>query len=147
MSTGDYLCFVDSDDWIDACMVEKMLDFSSDCGKEIICGNYVQEERNRSIEIYQAMEPGIYTGRSLQDRIHGKLLGQEKRPITLSRCMKLFSRTLIVENMKYCDPSIRMGEGYGHHPSGASGCAADCGHGGRSLVSLPVFAGVDGAQL
>ena len=56
------------------------------------------------------MEPGIYTGRSLQDRIHGKLLGQEKRPITLSRCMKLFSRTLIVENMKYCDPSIRMGE-------------------------------------
>ena len=55
MSTGDYLCFVDSDDWIDACMVEKMLDFSSDCGKEIICGNYVQEERNRSIEIYQAM--------------------------------------------------------------------------------------------
>ena len=57
MSTGDYLCFVDSDDWIDACMVEKMLDFSSDCGKEIICGNYVQEERNRSIEIYQAMEP------------------------------------------------------------------------------------------
>ena len=37
MSTGDYLCFVDSDDWIDACMVEKMLDFSSDCGKEIIC--------------------------------------------------------------------------------------------------------------
>ena len=87
-----------------------MLDFSSDCGKEIICGNYVQEERNRSIEIYQAMEPGIYTGRNLQDRIHGKLLGQEKRPITLSRCMKLFSRTLIVENMKYCDPSIRMGE-------------------------------------
>ena len=110
MSTGDYLCFVDSDDWIDACMVEKMLDFSSDCGKEIICGNYVQEERNRSIEIYQAMEPGIYTGRSLQERIHGKLLGQEKRPITMSRCMKLFSRTLIVENMKYCDPSIRMGE-------------------------------------
>ena len=107
---GEYLSFVDSDDWIDACMVEKMLDFSSDCGKEIICGNYVQEERNRSIEIYQAMEPGIYTGRSLQDRIHGKLLGQEKRPITLSRCMKLFSRTLIVENMKYCDPSIRMGE-------------------------------------
>ena len=70
----------------------------------------MQEERNRSIEIYQAMEPGIYTGRSLQERIHGKLLGQEKRPITMSRCMKLFSRTLIAENMKYCDPSIRMGE-------------------------------------
>ena len=79
-------------------------------GVSMSTGDYVQEERNRSIEIYQAMEPGIYTGRSLQERIHGKLLGQEKRPITMSRCMKLFSRTLIVENMKYCDPSIRMGE-------------------------------------
>ena len=28
----------------------------------------------------------------------------------MSRCMKLFSRQLIVDNMKYCDPSIRMGE-------------------------------------
>ena len=45
-STGEYVCFVDSDDWIDACMVEKLLEFSSDCGKEVNCGNYVQEEKN-----------------------------------------------------------------------------------------------------
>ena len=37
-------------------------------------------------------------------------MGQERRPVTISRCMKLFSRQLIVDNMKYCDPSIRMGE-------------------------------------
>ncbi|MDO4293862.1 MAG: glycosyltransferase family 2 protein [Eubacteriales bacterium] len=109
-STGEYLCFVDSDDWIDACMVEKLMEFTSDCGKEVICGNYVQEEKNRSIEIYQGQEPGIYTGRQLRERIFGHLLGQERRPITLSRCMKLFSRQLIEDNMKYCDPAIRMGE-------------------------------------
>lgn len=109
-STGEYVFFVDSDDWIDACMVEKLLELASDCGKEVICGNYVQEEKNRSFEVYQAMEPGIYTGRELSEKLCGRLLGQERRPVTMSRCMKLFSRQLILDNMKYCDPSIRMGE-------------------------------------
>lgn len=109
-STGDYVCFVDSDDWIDACMVEKFLEFSSDCGKEVICGNYVQEEKNGSFEVYQTMEPGVYSRQELFEELYGRILGQERRPVTMSRCMKLFSRQLIVDNMKYCDPSIRMGE-------------------------------------
>lgn len=109
-STGEYVCFVDSDDWIDACMVEKLLEFSSDCGKEVICGNYVQEEKNRSFEVYQAMEPGVYAGKELSERLDGQIIGRERRLITMSRCMKLFSRRLILDNMKYCDPSIRMGE-------------------------------------
>ena len=109
-STGDYVCFVDSDDWIDVCMVEKFLEFSSDCGKEVICGNYVQEEKNGSFEVYQTMEPGVYSRQELFEELYGRILGQERRPVTMSRCMKLFSRQLIVDNMKYCDPSIRMGE-------------------------------------
>ncbi len=109
-STGEYLMFVDSDDWIDACMVDNMLKFSSDCGKEVICGNYIQEEENRHFPVIQALEPGIYTGTALPERVFGRLLGEERRPVTLSRCMKLFSRSLIEENMHYCDPAIVMGE-------------------------------------
>lgn len=109
-STGEYLMFVDSDDWIDACMVDNMLQFSSDCGKEVICGNYVQEEETRRFPVIQALEPGIYTDAALPEKVFGRLLGQERRPVTLSRCMKLFSRSLIEENMRYCDPAIVMGE-------------------------------------
>lgn len=110
MSTGAYLMFVDSDDWIDTCMVDKMMEFSSDCGKEVICGNYVQEEQSRSFSVVQALRPGIYEKEQLSHEVFPILLGQERRPITLSRCMKLFSRTLIEENMHYCDPAIVMGE-------------------------------------
>lgn len=110
MSTGEYLCFVDSDDWIDDCMIEKMLEASSGCQREIICGNYVQEEEKRRFLVIQAMRPGIYTKEALKEEVFPKLLGQERRPITLSRCMKLTSRELIEENMHYCDPSIVMGE-------------------------------------
>lgn len=109
-SCGEYLLFVDSDDWIDARMVEKMLGFSSSCGKEVICGNYIQEETGRSFPVIQALRPGVYTGKDLKEKVFCRLLGQERRPITMSRCMKLFSRRLIEENMRYCDPSIVMGE-------------------------------------
>lgn len=110
MSTGAYLMLVDSDDWIDTCMVDNLLRLSSDCGKEVLCGNYVQEEANRSFPVVQTLTPGIYSGRRLEEEVFGRLLGEERRPITLSRCMKLFSRGLIEENMHYCDPAIVMGE-------------------------------------
>lgn len=109
-SSGDYLCFVDSDDWIDACMVEKMLERTTGCTREIICGNYIQEEQSRSFAVVQALPPGIYEGRALREQVFKRLLGEERRPVTMSRCMKLFSRELIEENMHYCDPSVVMGE-------------------------------------
>ena len=38
------------------------------------------------------------------------LLGNERRTVSMSRCMKLFSRELIRENLHFCDERIRMGE-------------------------------------
>ena len=109
-STGEYLCFVDSDDWIDKEMVEGLMAAASGCQAEVLCGNYVQEEKNRSFPVIQSLKPGVYEGDALRDKVFGRLVGEEKRPITLSRCMKLFSRKLIEDNMHFCDPSIVMGE-------------------------------------
>ena len=54
MSTGDYLCFVDSDDWIDACMVEKMLD-----GTEVRLGvDYLAGKA----ELDKLADKVVYTG-------------------------------------------------------------------------------------
>ena len=110
ISEGDYLCFVDSDDWIDERMIEEMLCAASDCGREVICGNYVQEEKSRSFPVIQSLAPGIYEGEALREKVFCRLVGEEKRPVTLSRCMKLFSRTLIEENLHFCNLAIVMGE-------------------------------------
>ena len=49
MSTGDYLCFVDSDDWIDACMVEKMLRlWKRDHLRQLCTGGKKPQHRNLS---------------------------------------------------------------------------------------------------
>lgn len=120
LSRGDYLVFVDSDDWLDPEMTERLVAESSfgaeppeqdDSHAEIICCNAVFEypDGKKGYEPHAA-EPGEYTGKRLQNRIFRRILGEERRTVTMSRCTKLFSRDLIVNNMQYCDPKIRMGE-------------------------------------
>lgn len=108
---ADYLCFIDSDDWIDTDMFEKLyaLTNPSFSDSEIISGNYIVEKNNERRKETQGLAPGVYTGDSL-DKIKENLLGNEVRPITMSRCMKLTSRKLLLDNIKYCNTSIVMAE-------------------------------------
>ena len=108
---ADYLCFLDSDDWVDTDMLEKLyaLTNPSYSDSEIISGNYIVEKNNERRKETQGLTPGVYTGDSL-DKIKENILGNEIRPITMSRCMKLTSRKLLLDNIKYCDTSIVMAE-------------------------------------
>ncbi len=110
-SAGEYLCFVDSDDWIDEQMVSEMARCLTGRGKEIVASDYVLEKISGvSQNVYQGAEPGEYVGEELVNKVISELLGKENRTVFFSRCMKLISRELIVQNMKYSDPAIRMGE-------------------------------------
>ncbi len=110
-ATSDYLCFVDSDDWIDLDMAESLyaLTDSSFVSSEIISSNYIVEKNNERRKETQSLEPGTYTGDSLTE-IRKTLLGNEIRPVTMSRCMKLISKELLMSNIKYCDTRITMSE-------------------------------------
>lgn len=117
-SSGAYLGFVDSDDWVETDMLVHMAAYFSggregsgetDAG-EIICCNFVINRPNRETKHYHGLAAGVYEGVQLEGEIKDNLLGHENRRISMSRCMKLFSRRLIEENMKYCDMRVTMGE-------------------------------------
>lgn len=110
-SEGEYLCFVDSDDWIDRTMIEEMSACLSGSSREIIASDYVIEREDGSSQyVWQGLSPGEYNRAAIEKEVIPNLLGQEHRYVTISRCMKLVSRGLIEENCKYSDPAIRMGE-------------------------------------
>lgn len=110
-SRGEYLCFVDSDDWIDAVMLEEMAAYLSGNPREIVASDYVIErDDGRRQYMWQRLSPGGYDRKALEERVIPYLLGQEHRYVTISRCMKLIARGLIEENCRYSDPKIRMGE-------------------------------------
>lgn len=110
---GEYVVFLDSDDWIDLFMIEDMVNQATGKGKEIVCGNYIIEKANQSISVKQSLDFGIYDRTKIEKKILPYLLGKEDRIIHYSRCMKLISKELILENMQYTDEKLVMGEDAG----------------------------------
>lgn len=110
-STGEYISFVDSDDWVDIHMIGEMAACLSGNEKEIIASDYVIEKEDGSTQyVWQKLPPGEYGRQAMEREVIPNLLGQERRYITISRCMKLIARKLIEDNYKYSDPAIRLGE-------------------------------------
>ncbi|WP_022774633.1 glycosyltransferase family 2 protein [Butyrivibrio sp. AE2015] len=110
-ATSDYLSYVDSDDWIDIDLAKELMAFtdSSFTDSEIISSNYIVEKAGERRKETQSLAPGIYMGEDLK-KLHSHILGDEVRPVTMSRCMKLISRKLLIENLKYCNTDISMSE-------------------------------------
>ena len=108
---GHYAMFIDGDDWVDTGMVESLLNEADpDVGvTEIISSNYIIEKKNEKRKVAHPIEAGVYTGDDLRN-IRTRLLGEENRPVIMSRCMKLITRELILNNMGYLNYNIRMGE-------------------------------------
>lgn len=109
-SGGEYLAFVDGDDWIEPEMIEQLVAQTTGSPGEIICSNYLIEKGEQTIPMIQSMKPGVYQQQEIADRLFPHLLGEEVRRIHSSRCMKLISRELITENLRFCNPHLTMGE-------------------------------------
>ena len=107
---GKYLCFVDSDDWADACMLSDLGRHLTGSDAEIISSDYVIEDSGSSRFVYQALAPGEYDRQKLLHEVIPHILGDERRPVHISRCMKLIARELLEKNLRYADERIRMGE-------------------------------------
>lgn len=107
----NYLSFIDSDDWIDEDMFRVLYGLidSSFPDSQIISSNYIVEKASERRKETQALAPGEYTGRALED-VKLRLIGEDRRPVTMSRCMKLISKKLVLDNIKYCNTSIVMAE-------------------------------------
>lgn len=107
---GEYLAFMDSDDWIDLTMMEELAKETTGNGKEMICSNYIIEKASGSIKIKQSMKTGVYDRKAIEEQLFPYLLGQEERRIHGSRCMKLISRELICNNLEFAELNVSMGE-------------------------------------
>ena len=109
-SSGAYLCFVDSDDWVELTMMEEMARHLTGQEREIIASDYVIERQEGGERVYQKLSPGEYLEEDMRREVIPNLLGREKRYVTISRCMKLIARRLIEENQKYSDPAVVVAE-------------------------------------
>lgn len=109
-ASGDYYMFVDSDDYVEPEMIAQMADRLKGVRGELVCCGYVMEKQRGTEQVCCGVGSGVYEGDRLREQIKARLIGEEKKIIPLSRCMKLCEKTLFAGNKMYYDYSLRFGD-------------------------------------
>lgn len=110
--SSDYVMFVDSDDWIDTSIVEKLYSQIAANSSDVVIASYMEEyESGESFTINNTIKPGFY---KMSDELLAKIInnsgGFRQRGIVINRWGKIIKTKLILENIKYCDLSVVYGE-------------------------------------
>lgn len=109
-ASGGYYMFVDSDDFVEPEMLVQMTACLAGVPGEIVCCNHVVEKQRGTEQIRSGTAPGIYEGDRLQKQMKARLIGEERKVIPLSRCMKLCEKSVFEGNEVYYDYSLRFGD-------------------------------------
>lgn len=114
MAKGEYIGFVDSDDWIDSNMFSMMLDIADTYRVDMVSCGYISEHGDlKRTEGNTVLPDGLYSGTMIDERLFpiilndGRFLGRNILP---SRVTKLFKKDLLVDNLHYCREDISFGE-------------------------------------
>lgn len=110
-STGRYVTFPDSDDWLDSNMYEYMMQKAVDNDADIVAVGFI-EESNCSIERGNGIESGFYRNSSLDDLFqHALYTGMfYESGIFPALWSKIIRRDLFFSNIEFPDKTIRMGD-------------------------------------
>lgn len=111
-SSGEYIAFLDSDDWVDSRYLSEMVARGQE-GADLVCCNKMLEYGDWRIFLKERIPAGFYHGHGILEGIYPKLLNDGTylgRGITPHRCGKLMKKSLLEQNLKYCDKSVQYGE-------------------------------------
>lgn len=107
-ATGEYVAFVDSDDWISPDMYEKMLQ----TGADVTLCDYVRFQGEKEFPFTQPnVAAGFYDKTQIRKKIypHSVMDGIEY-PITISNCVMLIKRDIITRNQLFYREDILISE-------------------------------------
>jgi glycosyltransferase involved in cell wall biosynthesis len=109
ISTGQYVGFVDSDDWIELKMYEKMYTVAEEHSADIVlCDSIFNESKNRSANL----TPGNYSRERIETEIFPHVLASfgtkgDNDRIRWSNCVRLYRKSLIDEHEINFDDRFR----------------------------------------
>ncbi len=111
-STGEYVGYVDGDDWIEPDFYERLYNARSASGADMVCAGYSRDLFDKAECFCDAHPPGVYEGDSLE-RLQSLMMsyGEFYRPgITTYVWNKLFRREVLYGPQMSVDNRITIGE-------------------------------------
>lgn len=114
-ATGDYVGFVDSDDWIDSDMYERLLKCIRNTKADVaICGLVKEFEDGSPTENERILlNKECYTESDVANEILPILICSGTYPtrgVSPNRVTKLYSKSLILSVLNYCPDNVSIGE-------------------------------------
>lgn len=111
VATGEYIGFVDGDDWIDNCMYEVLAKHMEDV--ELVCSGYCKVFENGTTFIHDAIPEGKYQGEVDLCYIRENMIflgNTQNIGIYGNMCNKLFLTSLLRQVSIYWDTELVYGE-------------------------------------
>lgn len=112
---GDYIGFVDSDDWVEPTMYSFLWQEAVQSAADIVCCGCIYEKGNYKEIRYNLLSEGVYEEKQILEEVlpyvlaFGSDYGQA-RLIEPHLCDKLFRRNLILHELQTVDRRIMWGE-------------------------------------
>lgn len=111
-SNGQYITYVDGDDWIAPNFVEKLYNAALSCDADVVCAGFTRVLFTKSKQFLNDYPLGVYEGELLH-ALWGSMICSENfyRPaITTYVWNKLFIRDILLEPQLLVDDRISIGE-------------------------------------
>ena len=114
VAKGEYISFVDSDDWIDSDMIEVLVQRASEDQSDIIVCHYVREFADGGVEKEKILlQPGTYDSKKIKEQIFPILVCSgtvPERGLSPNRVTKMFKADLLRKNISLYNFGITIGE-------------------------------------
>lgn len=114
-ASGNYICYVDGDDWIDGMLLETIYQEAiQEYEPDMVIYGIVKKFKDRDEEILNDLPEGLYTKEELRKLVYPYMMYDNRKPfckglIFPAACNKIYSRNLLLEH--YCrEEKIKMGE-------------------------------------
>lgn len=116
LATGDYITFVDGDDWLDVEMINMMQETAVKNNSDVVLCSYIREYKERSLpKVFDETEVIVYKKEDVKSSLYRKMVGpiglEMKKPENLHSLItawgKLYRSSIIKENnIKFIDTSV-----------------------------------------
>lgn len=112
-TTGEYICYVDGDDWISTDALEALCVCAQREEADIVIADFVHAKGEVVDKLSQEMRAGLYTKEDLYKEFYPKMLCTGEYyvfGILPSLCAKIIRRKILMQNQEAVSNRIRLGE-------------------------------------
>lgn len=112
-AVGQYIAFVDSDDWVDEDFIEFLITNMESKQADIVVTGIIREEKTKSETVINKISSGTYERQDLEKQIFPKMLyfqGFYEFGILPYMCVKIFKKEILINCYKGIDTDIYWGE-------------------------------------